>query len=506
MLRSIKSTLKPHKKWLVLILISTALFLVGIDMTVLYTALPSLTHDLNVSNIQKLWIINAYPLVMAGLLPGFGTLGDRIGHRKIFIGGLIVFGLTSFVMAFSPSANFLIAGRACLAVGAAMMSPATLALLRQTFLTDKERALAIGIWGSVASGAAAFGPLIGGALLTRFWWGSVFLINVPIVLLALVFSFILLDKTPRNADRTWDFINSVLIMIGIVGLIYALKEFMKADSDTIHATISLVIGILFTVLFVKRQNKSVSPMIDFGLFKNLQFSGGVAVIIVSMLGLLGVEFALTQHLQLVQDYAPLEAGAILIPFFVASFIAGPLMGVFLPRIGVMHSLWISVLVVAIGLVVLAYNHYGITMMQIVGLMLIGVGIGASMAAASSAVMLNAPESKAGMAASIETVSYELGGALGIAIIGSVISFIYSESILLPQGIVDVDLAKDSIDQALLLSESLDVDMAKGLIESAKGAFDEAFQIAIFLIAGLMTVLGFTISCSLWMSKIRLKKN
>lgn len=375
MLHTLKSYLKPHKKWLVLILISTALFLVCIDVTVLYTALPSLTYDLNASNTQKLWIINAYPLVMAGLLPGFGTLGDKIGHRKIFIWGLIVFGLTSLAMAFSPTANFLIGGRAILAIGAAMMSPATLALLRQTFLTDKERAFAIGIWGAVASGAAAFGPLIGGALLSKFWWGSVFLVNVPVVIVAVFFSFILLDKQPRNSNKSWDIINSILIMIGIIGLIYSLKEFMKADSDTIHALCSLAIGILFIILFVFRQKNSESPMIDFGLFRNTQFSCGVAVILASMLGLLGVEFALTQHLQLTQGYTPLQAGAILIPFFAGSFVAGPLMGKLLPRIGIMHSLWTSISIVAVGLIVLAFNHYGVTFIQMTALTIIGVALG-----------------------------------------------------------------------------------------------------------------------------------
>lgn len=178
---------------------------------------------------------------------------------------------TKLLQAFSPTASFLIGGRAVLAIGAAMMSPATLALLRQTFLTDKERAFAIGIWGAVASGAAAFGPLIGGVLLSQFWWGSVFWVNVPVVIVAVIFSFILLDKQPNSSNKSWDIINSILRMIGIIGLIYSLKEFMKSDSDTIHALCSLAIGILFIILFVLRQKNSESPMIDFGLFATHSF-------------------------------------------------------------------------------------------------------------------------------------------------------------------------------------------------------------------------------------------
>jgi MFS transporter, DHA2 family, multidrug resistance protein len=177
-----------NNKWLVLVVVSTALFLISIDMTVLYTALPRLTHDLAASSSQKLWIVDTFPLVMAGLLPTMGMVGDRIGHRRVFLWGLIAFASASLIAAYSPSANVLIAARAFLAVGASMMMPATLSLLRLTFTTDKERGQAIGVWAAVFSGGVAIGPLIGGALLSHFWWGSVFLINVPVVVMALIYS------------------------------------------------------------------------------------------------------------------------------------------------------------------------------------------------------------------------------------------------------------------------------------------------------------------------------
>ena len=172
-----------HNRWLVLAIVSSALFLIVIDMTVLYTALPRLTHDLAASASEKLWIINAYPLVVAGLLPGVGSLGDRLGHKRMFTAGLVVFGLASLAAAYAPSAEVLIAARVLLAVGAAMMMPATLSIIRLTFEDENERSFAIGIWAAVASGGAAFGPVVGGILLEYFWWGSVFLINVPVVLI-----------------------------------------------------------------------------------------------------------------------------------------------------------------------------------------------------------------------------------------------------------------------------------------------------------------------------------
>ncbi|WP_345483447.1 MFS transporter [Shinella granuli] len=187
------------KRWLVLAVVSSALFLIVIDMTVLYTALPKLTHALSATAAEKLWIVNAYPLVVAGFLPGLGTLGDRLGHKQMFMAGLIVFGLASLGAAFAPSPALLIAARVALAAGAAMMMPATLSLIRLTFTDEKERAFAIGIWAAVASGGAALGPVVGGLLLEYFWWGSVFLINVPVVLVALAASAVLLTRRAETA-------------------------------------------------------------------------------------------------------------------------------------------------------------------------------------------------------------------------------------------------------------------------------------------------------------------
>ena len=228
-------TVSEKSRWLILLVVSSALFLIVIDMTVLYTALPSLARDLGTDASEKLWIINAYALVVAGLLPGLGTLGDRVGHKRMFIAGLCVFGVASLVAAYSPSSTILIGARALLAVGAAMMMPATLSIIRLTFNDERERALAIGIWGAVASGGAAVGPLVGGVLLEYFWWGSVFLINVPVVLVALVAAGVFIPRSKGNREVGWDPVGSLQILVGLVGLAYAIEEVAKETPSFLAA-------------------------------------------------------------------------------------------------------------------------------------------------------------------------------------------------------------------------------------------------------------------------------
>ncbi len=296
-------------RWLILAIVTCTLFLIIIDMTVLYTALPRLTQALDATATQKLWIVNAYPLVVAGLLPGAGMLSDRLGHKLMFMSGLPVFALASLCAAFSPGAEWLIASRVLLAVGATMMMPATLAIVRQVFTDERERALAIGIWAAVASSAAALGPVFGGALLEYFWWGSVFLINVPVVLAVLPCAWALIPRGEGNPDRPCDILGSLLVMSGLVGVIYALKEMSAVQASLPVVVGSAATGVWLLALFVKRQRRSPQPMIDFSLFRNRQFSSGVAVAIVSMIALTGLELALTQRFQLVLGLSPLIVSA-----------------------------------------------------------------------------------------------------------------------------------------------------------------------------------------------------
>lgn len=479
-----------HNRWLVLAIVSSALFLIVVDLTVLYTALPRLTHDLAATASEKLWILNAYPLVVAGLLPGCGTLGDRVGSKRLFMAGLIAFGAASLLAAFAPSSMVLIAARALLAVGAAMMMPATLAIIRVTFTSEKERAFAIGVWAAVASSGAAFGPVLGGLLLEFLWWGSVFLINVPVVVVAWLAAWLVLENRPGRATHPWDLVGSLQIMVGLIATAYAIKELGKRSPSWEAALAAGLLGALAFFLFRRRQRRSEMPLIDFGLFRNPEFAAGVIVATVSSAALIGVELVFSQHLQLVRNLSPLQAGLLLLPIPLASIVAGPLAGLALPRLGARHVLWTSLALAGGGLAVFLLTHDGTAALWLTALSAMGFGVGASMSAASSAIMVNAPEERAGMAASIEEVSYELGGALGVAVMGTIMSAIYTAMLVLPSDLPVAGTVRDSLDEALLAAEGLPSPLGDMLARLARSAFERAFLgvIAVCSLLFLLTAL------------------
>ena len=411
-------TVSEKRRWLILLVVSSALFLIVIDMTVLYTALPSLARDLGTSASEKLWIINAYALAVAGL-PGLSTLGDRLGHKRMFVSGLIVFGIASLIAAYSPSPATLIGARAFLAVGAAMMTPATLSIIRLTFSDEQERGLAIGIWG------AAVGPLIGGVLLQHFWWGSVFLINVPVVVAALVAAAVFIPRREGSREVAWDPVGSLQILVGLVGLAYAIEELAREAPSLLEAAVAAVIGALALMVFVRRQRRSKAPMLDLKLFENRNFTLAVVVALVSSFSVVGLELVLSQRLQLVLGYSPLQAALFVLPGSLLAFIGGPLAGWASHGFGAGRMMAGALLLAGLGVAGLLLAANAGATPQLLSLSIFGLGLGASIAVSSHAIMSQAPAERAGMAASVEEVSFELGGAIGITILGSLLAGVYS---------------------------------------------------------------------------------
>ncbi|QNN55915.1 MFS transporter [Diaphorobacter ruginosibacter] len=485
------------RRWLILAIVSVALLLIVIDVTVLYTALPRLTHELAASASAKLWIMNAYALAVSGLLLGMGTLGDRLGHKRLFVAGLAVFGLASLAAAFSPTAGWLIAARAFLGLGAAMMMPATLSLIRLTFTNEQERAFAIGVWASVASGGMAFGPVVGGALLEHFWWGSVFLINVPIVLIALPLAVYFIPRGGPTSDRPWDPVASLQALVALVGITYAVKESGKQAPDWLAALAALVIGSLFAWRFVRRQLDSADPLLDLSLFRHRAFSAAVAGAMVTAAALIGMELMFSQRLQLVLGQSPLQTGWAILPLPLAAFVAGPLAGHWLSRIGHQRMLPGGLLVAGIGMAAFVLTHSAQQpLWQVGSLVLMGLGMGAAITTASSTIMLSAPEDRAGMAASVEEVSYELGGALGITLSGGLLSAVYTHAMpplaeLSTPGAAPLpSTVRDSLDEALMLAESLGSETGiRRLTDAAFSAFGQAFDVVLAVNTALLCMVA-----------------
>ena len=493
-----------ENRWLVLAIVSTALFVICIDMTVLYTALPALTYDLKATSTEKLWILNAYALIVAGFLPGMGTLGDRLGHKKMFLWGMGIFGLASLLAAFSPTPGLLVVTRGMLGVGAAIMLPATLSIIRITFSDTKERDFAMGIWGAVAAGGAAVGPAVGGFLLEYFWWGSVFLINVPIILIAMVGTILLVPKNQPNPSQSWSFSSSIIVTVGLIVTTYGLKELSHPGSFPALPLLALAGGVGILVYFVKSQKKQESPLVDFSFFKDNLFANGVKVALFANMILIGVELAITQHFQLVLDFTPLEAGLAILPIPLASLVGGPLGGLVLPRFG-LHKMVIGTLsLMVIGLIIIAMTYDTGGWLNFLGLVILGFGTGASMTAASCSIMSQVPANRAGMAASLEGLSFEIGAVMGVTIFGSILTVVYTTTMVLPSEFSALQGAKDSLDGALIAAETMAPEAAKGLIAMAQASFGVAFQAVLYVATLLMSLL--TISLVLPRFKAKGAKN
>ncbi|MEO8315905.1 MAG: MFS transporter [Pseudomonadota bacterium] len=489
------ASLPDTRRWLVLAIAASGLFLICVDLTVLYVALPALTRDLAAGNAAKLWILNAYPIVVVGLLPGLGSLGDRQGHRRLFLAGLATFGVASLAAAYAPSASLLIIARALQGVGAAMMMPATLAIIRATFTDARERVFAIGLWSGVAAAGMALGPLIAGLLLEHFWWGSVFLINVPVVLLALLLTFWLVPPRAAPGGAPWDLVGSLQILVGLTALVYAIKEFARQGRSLPALLLAVLISVAFIAAYLRRQKRREHPLIDLSLFRLPDFTGAFAAACLGTAGMVGVELILSQYLQLVEQRSALQAAVVFLPMAIAGFIAGPLAGRIMHRrpaafaCGAFMLAAASVLILA--LVPPDALHYSlIRTLLLIG---VGLGIGTSVTFASSTIMNAASSERAGMAASIEEVGFELGNSLGVAVFGSVMTAAYAMSLVLPEtaGALPATV-HDSLDEALLVADSLGPVAGSALRDAGRAAFTEALRAVLIGIALLWLITGVVI--------------
>ena len=452
----------PHR-WLLLMMVGLGLLLVTVDITILLTALPVLTHELHASAAEGLWIVNAYPLFSTGLLLGAGTLGDRIGHRRMYLAGLVIFGLASLMAAYAGSVAVLVLARVLQAVGASAMLPATLALIRVGFSDERERALAISVWACLSLVGAILGPLLGGWLLGHFHWGALFLVNVPIIAVAWLGTwFVAPEQRNPNADP-WDLPSSVLALLALSSLVLAIKTATHPPIDLGLLGTALATGLVAGLAFVRRQRRLTHPLLDFSLFRNPAFAAGVlgAVSVTFTTG--GVLLGVSQRFQWVAGYTPLQSGLLASVLFIGTLPSSILGGLWLHHIGLRRLIAGGLAVGALGMLVAAqalpWHPSGLPAADkglgwlVTGLLLAGLGLGATISVASTAIVESAPPHRAGMASSVEEVAYEFGALLSIALLGSLLTGLYTVFVQLPPG-VDAAAARS-------ISAALDIVAASG---------------------------------------------
>ncbi|AXE77115.1 MFS transporter [Streptomyces atratus] len=489
----LRSAADGANRWVVLVVLCLSLLLVALDSTVLHVAVPAVTEDLRPSAVGLLWIVDAYPLVCASLLILFGTLGDRVGRRRILLLGYALFGVASAIAAMADSPGVLIVARALLGVGGAMIMPATLSILRQVFPDRRERAVAIGVWTAVAAVGAATGPVIGGFLVEHFWWGSVFLINIPLMALILPVGRLLLPESRGSNDGPWDVLGALMAAAGVLGVVLGVKRAGTGEGLLNLATLApLLVGAVLLMAFVRRQKRRTHPLIDMGMFARPAFSTAVGCIILAMLALVGLELIAVQYLQLVLGLSPLQTGLRLLPLTFAAMAAGAAGSYTLRRIGPRRMVgWGFVLTAASVLVLTAMGQHDRPGLLTAAFVALGFGLQSTLFGAYESMLSEAPADRAGGAAAIGETSYQLGAGMGIALLGSVMNAAYAPGLAkLPEEGVpagDAAAASHSLGEAYQVADRLGGPLGEVLRSTARHSFITGLHVTLLVSAALLLV-------------------
>ncbi len=468
-----------RREWIGLAVIALPCMLYAMDLTVLNLAVPQLTADLAPSAAQLLWIVDIYGFLVAGWLVTMGTLGDRIGRRKLLMIGAALFGVASVLAAFAPTAEALIAARALLGIAGATVAPSTLSLIRNMFHDDRQRTFAISVWGTSYAVGGTIGPIVGGVLLHYFWWGSVFLLAVPVMVLLLVVAPILLPEYRDPKAGRLDIASAALSLAAVLTVIYGLKRMAEDGVGLVPAAIMLA-GIGVGALFVRRQKRLADPMIDLALFRRTAFSAALGVNMVGVFVLFGMFLFIAQYLQLVVGLSPLAAALWMLPssalITVSSLAAPAVVGRF-PAPAVLAAGLASL---AAGLVVFAFVDGADDLPLLIGgLLVLSAGLGPVFILTTDLIVGAAPPERAGAAGAVSETAAEFGGVLGIAVLGSIAIAVYRGLVgdALPVDIpADVrEAARDTLGAALAEGRRIGGADGEAVVAAARSAFLAAFS-------------------------------
>jgi EmrB/QacA subfamily drug resistance transporter len=444
-----------HRRWISLVVLCGSLLVITLDNTILNVAVPSLVRDLNASTSQLQWIIDGYAIVFAGLLLTAGAMGDRFGRKGALQIGLAVFGLASLASAMAGTANQLIVTRAVMGIGGAIIMPATLSLLTNIFRDPKERAKAIGAWAAVAGASGALGPVLGGFLLKFYSWHSVFLINVPLIIVLVIAGKMLLPTSKAPVAAKLDPVGAVLSMVGLMTLLWGVIEAPSSGITNTGVVTTFSIGLLVIAVFIAWELHCDHPMLDMRFFKNRRFSAANIAITLVFFAMFGQMFVMAQYMQIVLGYTALEAGLRMLPMSVVMVCTAPLAPRLAERFGTKLVVGVGLTVASIGVFLMSTvpvtNGYPRILLAVV---VLAIGMGLTMAPATESIMGSLPPAKAGVGSAMNDTTRQMGGALGVAVLGSLLAAIYRPGIAEKLGAIGVpadviSLAQESVGGAML---------------------------------------------------------
>lgn len=480
-----------RREWAGLSVLVLAVLLLAVDSTVLSLAVPSLSADLAPSPTQLLWIADVYSFALAGLLVTMGNLGDRIGRKRLLLMGAAGFGAASLLAAFAPTAGWLIAARVLLGVAGATLMPSTLSIIRNLFLDSRQRTTAIAIWAGAATVGAAVGPLVGGVLLEHFWWGSVFLINLPVMAVLLAAGPVLLPESRDPEPGAFDLLGAALSVAAIVALVYAVKQAAAEGVDAAAAG-ALLIGVAAASLFVRRQRRARTPLLDLALLARPAFAGAVVANLLSILALSGLVFLLSQYFQLIRGLGPLDAGLLQSPLSIAGVATAFVVGWLSARWGRGRAIGTGLLAAAGGVAAVAAAQATAGWALLVsGLVAVGFGVGMALTLTTDAVVSAAPSDRAGAASAVSETAYELGAALGIALLGSLHTAVYRASLQLHSSVSDSPLAealRESLPTAVTVAAQSPA-VSEQALSAGRAAFTDAVETTSLITALLLMIAG-----------------
>jgi DHA2 family multidrug resistance protein-like MFS transporter len=493
----------PRSAWLALAVLMLPVMLIAIDNTVLAFALPMIAEDFRPAASTQLWIVDAYPLVLAALLVAMGALGDRIGRRRLLMIGSSGFAVVSIAAAFAPTAEALVGARALLGVFGAMLMPSTLSLLRNIFIDASARRLAIAIWASGFTAGSALGPIVGGVLLEHFHWGAVFLVAVPILLPLLVLGPRLIPESRDPNPGPLDPVSVVLSFATMLPLVWAIKTAAHDGLSWLVAA-AVAIGVAAGVTFVRRQNRSATPMLDMKLFSYAPFSSSILANFLSIVGLIGFLFFISQHLQLVLGLSPLAAGLVTLPGAVVSVIGGLAVVKLAKRFSPQALMTTGLILLAAGfLLILLFRHNLSAVAVIVSFIVLELGVGISQTMSNDTIVASVPAAKAGAASAVSETAYEMGAVLGTATLGTIFTAFYRNNVEVPAGLSPAQAgdAAESIAGATSVASTVPAPIGDVLLESARTAFDSGIAPTATIAATLALAAAVVITVSFRRSPI-----